>query len=196
MGPSGCGKSTLLSTLGALDLPTSGEILFDGESLASLGNLDRFRSEKIGFVFQSFYLLPTLSALENVQIPMFEGPLSARQRAAKAADLLKAVNMSHRTGHLPSRLSVGERQRVAIARSLANDPELLFADEPTGNLDSKTEREVLDLFARLHAERGMTLAMVTHSDEVAEHAMRVIRLRDGAVVDDGLASLRSVGARS
>jgi ABC-type lipoprotein export system ATPase subunit len=109
---------------------------------------------------------------------------------------LKAVNMSHRTGHLPSRLSVGERQRVAIARSLANDPELLFADEPTGNLDSKTEGEVLDLFARLHAERGMTLAMVTHSDEVAEHAMRVIRLRDGAVVDDGLASLRSVGARS
>ena len=186
MGPSGCGKSTLLATLGALDVPTSGEVIFDGTPLSSLGSLDRFRSREIGFVFQSFYLLPTLSALENVQIPMFEGTLSARARAEKARELLESVGMSHRASHLPMRLSVGERQRVAIARSLANDPQLLFADEPTGNLDSRTQDEVLELFAHLHAERGMTLVMVTHSEEVAAHAGRVIRFRDGRVVDDGL----------
>jgi putative ABC transport system ATP-binding protein len=186
MGPSGSGKSTLLSMLGALDRPTSGEVYFEGQPLSRLGNLDRFRSEKIGFVFQSFYLLPTLTALENVQIPMFEGKLRPKERVAKAQELLEAVGMSHRANHLPSRLSVGERQRVAIARSLANDPILLFGDEPTGNLDTKTADHILELFAGLHDERGVTLVVVTHSDEVAERAERVIHIRDGQVAEDSL----------
>jgi putative ABC transport system ATP-binding protein len=135
-------------------------------------------------VFQSFYLLPTLTAVENVQIPMFEGKRSAKERAAKARELLESVGMSHRADHLPSRLSVGERQRVAIARSLANDPLLLFGDEPTGNLDTRTADTILNLFARLHDERGVTLVVVTHSDEVAERAERVIHIRDGQVAED------------
>jgi putative ABC transport system ATP-binding protein len=184
MGPSGSGKSTLLSMLGALDRPTSGDVYFEGQPLSRMGNLDRFRNEKIGFVFQSFYLLPTLTALENVQIPMFEGKLPAKQRAAKAKDLLAAVNMSHRANHLPAKLSVGERQRVAIARSLANDPLLLFGDEPTGNLDTKTADTILALFERLHEQSGVTLVVVTHSDEVAEHAQRTIHIRDGQVAED------------
>jgi putative ABC transport system ATP-binding protein len=184
MGPSGSGKSTLLSMLGALDRPTSGEVYFEGRALSEMHDLDAFRNAKIGFVFQSFYLLPTLTALENVQIPMFEGKLPAKERAAKARALLDSVGMSHRANHLPSRLSVGERQRVAIARSLANDPILLFGDEPTGNLDTKTADTILHLFAQLHDERGMTLVVVTHSDEVAERAERVIHIRDGQVAED------------
>jgi putative ABC transport system ATP-binding protein len=179
MGPSGSGKSTLLNLIGALDVPSRGEIWFEGKPLATWGSLDRFRSQKLGFVFQSFYLLPTLTALENVQIPMFEGPLSAPRRKQKAGELLESVGMSHRAGHLPAQLSVGERQRVAVARALANDPVLLLADEPTGNLDSVTAEEVLSLFQMLHEQRGMTLAVVTHSPEVAARAQRVIRLRDG-----------------
>jgi putative ABC transport system ATP-binding protein len=184
MGPSGSGKSTLLSMLGALDRPTSGEVCFEGERLSSMPSLDRFRSEKIGFVFQSFYLLPTLTALENVQIPMFESNRPVKERAAKAKELLASVGMSHRLHHLPSKLSVGERQRVAIARSLANDPVLLFGDEPTGNLDTKTAELILGLFAKLHDESGVTLVVVTHSDEVAARADRVIHIRDGQVVED------------
>jgi putative ABC transport system ATP-binding protein len=184
MGPSGSGKSTLLNLLGALDRPSAGEVYFEGRPLRELGDLDHFRSQKIGFVFQSFYLLPTLTAVENVQIPMFEGPLGASARAHKAGELLAAVGMGHRAHHVPGQLSVGERQRVAIARALANDPVLLLADEPTGNLDSHTAAEVLDLFAALHRDRGMTLAVVTHSAEVAERAERVVRLRDGRVLDD------------
>jgi putative ABC transport system ATP-binding protein len=185
MGPSGSGKSTLLNLLGALDQPTAGDVYFEGRPLRELGDLDRFRSEKIGFVFQSFYLLPTLTALENVQIPMFEGRLGAAARARKAGELLESVGMSHRETHLPAQLSVGERQRVAIARALANDPVLLLADEPTGNLDSHTAAEVLALFASLHRKRGMALAVVTHSHEVAERAQRVIRLRDGRLIENG-----------
>ncbi|MGH7223180.1 MAG: ABC transporter ATP-binding protein, partial [Gemmataceae bacterium] len=146
MGASGCGKSTLLNLLGALDQPTSGEVCFEGQPLSAIPNLDRFRARKIGFVFQSFFLLPTLTALENVQVPMFEGPLIARQRIAKASELLELVGMSERARHRPGQLSVGQRQRVAIARALANDPVLLLADEPTGNLDSRTAAAVLDLF--------------------------------------------------
>jgi putative ABC transport system ATP-binding protein len=186
VGPSGSGKSTLLNLLGALDRPDEGETYFDGFPLSVHRDLDRLRSQKIGFVFQSFYLLPTLTALENVQIPMFEGPLSAGARARKAGELLEMVGLSHRAGHLPSRLSVGERQRVAIARALANDPVLLLADEPTGNLDSQTAADILDLFDRLHHMHGMTLAVVTHSQDVADRAERVIRLRDGRVVADSL----------
>jgi putative ABC transport system ATP-binding protein len=181
MGASGSGKSTLLNLLGALDRPTSGEVFFENRPLSAIPDLDQFRARKIGFVFQSFYLLPTLTALENVQVPIFEGPLGARQRSAKAQELLKLVGMSHRLHHRPAQLSVGERQRIAIARALANDPVLLLADEPTGNLDSRTAAEVLDLFEHLHRDKGMSLALVTHGQEVADRAERTIRMRDGRI---------------
>jgi ABC-type lipoprotein export system ATPase subunit len=181
MGPSGSGKSTLLNLLGALDRPTSGDILFEGQSLRERTDLDRFRSATLGFVFQSFYLLPTLTAEENVQIPMFESLLGPRERVAKATELLEVVGLSHRRKHVPSKLSVGERQRVAIARALANDPKLLLADEPTGNLDTASGRTVLDLFDRLHAERGLTLVVITHDSQVAARAQRTIWIRDGRI---------------
>jgi putative ABC transport system ATP-binding protein len=184
MGPSGSGKSTLLNLIGGLDRPTSGEILFDGVSLAAPGHLDRLRIDKVGFVFQAFHLLPTLSACENVQIPMFESSLGAAARRRRAAALLAEVGMTHRARHLPTQLSGGERQRVAIARALANDPMVLLADEPTGNLDTATGAEILKLFGRMHVERGLTILLVTHSQEIAEQAQRLIRLRDGRVVED------------
>jgi len=182
MGPSGSGKSTLLNLLGALDVPSSGTICFDGRPLSTLQSLDRFRALELGFVFQSFHLLPTLTAAENVQIPMFEGPRLPAARAKKAAELLEIVGMTPRAGHLPNRLSVGERQRVAIARALANDPQVLLADEPTGNLDSQTAGQVLELFDQLHRRQQMTIVVVTHGQEVAERAERIVQLRDGRVV--------------
>ena len=181
MGSSGSGKSTLLNLLGALDRPTSGEVFFEGQPLSSVADLDGFRSKKIGFIFQSFFLLPTLTALENVQIPMFEGPLGVRQRVAKATELLELVGMKDRLRHRPGQLSVGQRQRVAVARALANDPVLLLADEPTGNLDSHSAAAVLDLFDHLHRAKGMTLVLVTHGQEVAERGERIVRLRDGRI---------------
>ncbi|MBL9123478.1 MAG: ABC transporter ATP-binding protein [Planctomycetaceae bacterium] len=184
VGPSGSGKSTLLNLLGLLDEPSSGEICFDGQPITRLTQLDRVRARKIGFVFQSFHLLPMLTAVENVQVPMFEGDLGPKQRAAKAAQLLAAVGLEHRAHHLPLRLSVGERQRVAIARALANDPVLLLADEPTGNLDSQSGAEILELFARLHRSAGITLVVITHSAEVAAQAQRVISVRDGRIESD------------
>ena len=185
MGPSGSGKSTLLNLLGALDRPSSGEVYFRGEPLSARRDLDRFRARQIGFVFQSFFLLPTLTARENVQVPMFEGPpLSARERAKKADQLLESVGMLRRANHRPGKLSVGERQRVALARALANDPELLLADEPTGNLDSQSAAAVLDLLAALRRDRELTMVIVTHSEEVAERADRLVRLRDGQIVED------------
>ena len=141
--------------------------MYEEQPLTRMRDLDRFRSAKLGFVFQSFFLLPTLTAIENVQIPMFEGKLPAWERAAKAGQLLETVGMGHRKNHLPMQLSVGERQRVAIARALANDPMLLLADEPTGNLDSHSGEEVLKLFDHLHRDRGVTVVMITHSLEVA-----------------------------
>ncbi len=179
-GPSGCGKSTLLHLLGGLDRPTSGEVEFEGTPLGSL-DLDAFRARKLGFVFQSFHLLPTLTALENVQVPMFEGTVPASERPGRALSLLEEVGLGHRRDHRPSKLSVGERQRVAIARALANDPALLLADEPTGNLDSRGQREVLDLLARLRHDRGLTLVVVTHAAEVTAAADREIKLRDGVI---------------
>jgi len=186
MGPSGSGKSTLLNLLGALDVPTSGEIYFEGQALSTVTNLDRFRSQKVGFVFQSFYLLPILTALENVQVPMFEGPLSVSDRVRKAAELLELVGMSHRAKHMPLKLSVGERQRVAIARSLANDPIMLLADEPTGNLDSVSADGIFNLFARLHKERGVTIVLITHDADLAARAQRIVRMQDGHIKFDGL----------
>jgi putative ABC transport system ATP-binding protein len=188
MGPSGCGKSTLLNLLGGLDRPTSGEVYFEGQPLSTVRNLDQFRSRKVGFIFQSFLLLPTLSALENVQVPMFGGPLSASQRAAKARDLLGVVGLSHRLNHRPHGLSVGERQRVAIARALANDPPFLLADEPTGNLDSRTADQIFDLFDHLLRERGLTLVVVTHSEPLGKRARRILRLKDGRIENDQAAS--------
>ncbi len=180
-GPSGCGKSTLLHLLGGLDRPTSGEVYFRGEPLSRL-DLDAFRSRRLGFVFQSFHLIPTLSAAENVQVPMFESAWPRVERAARARRLIAEVGLSHRAGHSPGRLSVGERQRVAIARALANEPALLLADEPTGNLDTPTQSEVLGLLDRLRRDRGLTLVIVTHSAEVAAAADREVRLRDGQIV--------------
>jgi putative ABC transport system ATP-binding protein len=184
MGHSGSGKSTLLNMLGMLDRPTAGEIYLDGQPVSRVSNLDGLRAQKIGFVFQSFYLLPVLSALENVQVPMFEGTLPLAQRPRKAAELLELVHLGHRINHSPLQLSVGERQRVAIARALANDPLLLLADEPTGNLDSKSADSVFDLFAQLHRERGMTIVLITHSDELGLRAERVVRMADGRLKSD------------
>lgn len=184
VGPSGSGKSTLLNLLGALDAPTSGEVYFEGRPLGEWGSLDAFRSQKIGFVFQSFYLLPTLTAAENVQIPMFEGSLKLSERVTRAMELLQSVGLEHRVNHLPTQLSVGERQRVAIARAMANRPPLLLADEPTGNLDSRSGAEILNLFDRLHDNQGETLVVITHSNEVADRAQRVVEIRDGRIVSD------------
>lgn len=185
MGPSGSGKSTLLNLLGAIDRPTSGEILFQGRSYSELRDLDRLRAEKFGFVFQSFHLLPILTALENVQVPMFETELPARQRAAKARGLLRLVGVDHRADHLPEQLSVGERQRVAVARALANDPKVLMADEPTGNLDSENASGVFDLFDSLHREHGMTIVLITHAPELAARAERLVCMLDGRIRSDG-----------
>jgi putative ABC transport system ATP-binding protein len=146
-------------------------------------DIDHFRASTLGFVFQSFYLLPTLTALENVQIPMFETALTPRERSIKAAELLDLVGLSSRQTHLPAKLSVGERQRVAIARALANDPKLLLADEPTGNLDTASGNLVLDLFDRLHRDRGLTVVLITHDPNVAARAQRTILLRDGQIHD-------------
>lgn len=184
VGPSGSGKSTLLNCIGGLDHPTSGRVFFDGVEITSGNDLDNLRSEHIGYVFQSFYLLPTLTAIENVQLPMFETARSARDRAKRAADLLNIVGLSHRANHLPTQLSVGERQRVAIARALSNEPKVLLADEPTGNLDSATGEEILRLFETLHREHRMTLVVITHSDEVASRAERVVTVRDGKIIAD------------
>jgi putative ABC transport system ATP-binding protein len=181
-GPSGCGKSTLLHLLGGLDVPTAGEVRYEGTPLSAL-DLDNYRARKVGFVFQSFYLLPTLTAIENVQVPMFEAELPRTERVARAGRLLDEVGLSHRRDQLPSRLSGGERQRIAIARALANEPAVLLADEPTGNLDSASQDEVLKLLQKLRQERALTLVVVTHSPEVAATADRNIKLRDGKVVE-------------
>jgi ABC-type lipoprotein export system ATPase subunit len=179
-GPSGCGKSTLLHLLGGLDRPTQGEVYFRDKSLSKL-DIDNFRARQVGFVFQSFYLMPTLTALENIQIPMFEGPWPPRERVVRASRLIEEVGLADRSSHRPSQLSVGERQRIAIARSLANDPCLLLADEPTGNLDSKSQDEIIQLLHRLRDHRQLTLVIVTHSHEVAQAADRRIPMKDGQI---------------
>ncbi|HVA60131.1 MAG TPA: ABC transporter ATP-binding protein [Mycobacteriales bacterium] len=185
-GPSGSGKSTLLQLLGALDTPTSGRVGFDGHELADAGDrtLTRLRSEAIGFVFQQFNLIPTLTAAENVEVPMLPRGGSREERAARVSELLDQVGLADRRGHLPSRLSGGEQQRVAIARALANRPRVVLADEPTGNLDSATAGEIVDLLVRLSEDQGVTVVLVTHDEEVACRARRRVRLRSGEVAAD------------
>jgi putative ABC transport system ATP-binding protein len=181
-GPSGCGKSTLLHLLGGLDRPNEGEVFYEERPLGRL-DIDRFRALEVGFVFQSFYLMPTLTALENIQIPMFESARSSPERISQAERLIDEVGLANRRNHHPAKLSVGERQRVAIARALANDPKLLLADEPTGNLDSKNQDEIIHLLHRLRSERQLTLLIVTHSNDVAGAADRRIAMKDGRIND-------------
>ena len=183
-GPSGCGKTTLLQMFGALDRPTAGTLLYRGNSIPNLSDPSIYRAHEIGFIFQAFHLLPTFTALENVQIPMFEGGLSVSERKHRAITLLTWVGLEHRLNHFPSKLSGGERQRVAIARSLANGPSVLLADEPTGNLDSENARLILDLIVRVHREWNMTLVLVTHDMSIAKQASRTIQMKDGRVVSD------------
>jgi len=183
-GPSGCGKSTLLQMLGALDEPTQGEVLFRGESLRAIRDPSLFRAHTIGFVFQSFHLLPTLSALENVQMPMVEMAWSPRKRRTRAIELLNAVGLAERVSHRPRELSGGERQRVAIARSLANGPKLLLADEPTGNLDSCNAAQIIDLLLQIHQEQNMTMIIVTHDLAIAGCTDRIVRMLDGQIVTE------------
>jgi ABC-type lipoprotein export system ATPase subunit len=180
-GPSGSGKSTLLQLLGGLDRPTTGEVVYRDQSFTDSFDLDRYRSQHVGFVFQAFHLLPTLTALENVQIPMFESRLKARERAEKAEALLQDMGLEHRLKSHPNELSAGERQRVAIARSLANDPEILLADEPTGNLDSENSARIMALLAGIQARRKMTIIVVTHEEEVARCAERGVHILDGRI---------------
>jgi len=183
VGPSGSGKSTLLNLIGGLDRPTSGEIQVHGLSLraASEPELVRYRRERVGFIFQSFNLLPTLTALENVEAPMMLAEMPRPERRERALALLESVGLAPRVMHKPNELSGGEKQRVAIARALANRPLLLLADEPTGNLDSKTGAAVLNLLYALLKAQGLTMIMVTHDAEVAARANRIIHLRDGSI---------------
>lgn len=185
VGPSGSGKTTLLQMLGALDRPTSGTLSYRGKSLLDLDDAATYRAHQIGFIFQAFHLLPTFTAIENVQIPMFEGDRSRAARTARAIELLKSVGLEQRVNHFPAKLSGGERQRVAIARSLANSPSVLLADEPTGNLDSENAVNILDLLMNLHRQKRMTLILITHDMTVARRASRAIQMTDGRVVFDG-----------
>lgn len=184
VGPSGCGKSTLLHLLGVLDEPDEGEVRFRGKTVQGAAARSRFRSRNVGFIFQSFHLLPTLTSLENVQIPMFEMPWTRGERQRRAEALLREVGLAERFHHLPSELSGGERQRVAAARSLANRPEVILADEPTGNLDSSSATRVLDLLAAIQREHGAALVVATHDPCVTKHAVRVITMRDGRILSD------------
>lgn len=183
-GPSGCGKTTLLNLLGVLDKPSSGEILYRGRPLNSVKERSRFRAQEVGFVFQAFHLLPTLTALENVQIPMFEMPWSSAERVLRARHLLEEVGLASRLEHLPSELSGGERQRVAAARSLANGPSIILADEPTGNLDSANSSQLMNLLSELHDREHVTLVVATHDLAWARRATRVLTMCDGVVTSD------------
>jgi putative ABC transport system ATP-binding protein len=185
MGPSGSGKSTLMHILSFLDKPTSGDYFFDGRNIKSLSDdeLAEMRSKKVGFIFQSFNLLPTLSVLENVALPLTYTSISSEERNQKAKDLLEQVGLSHRLNYSPTKLSGGEKQRVAIARALVNNPEVIFADEPTGNLDSKSGAQVMKILQELN-KKGNTIILVTHEKSTAEHAERIIKIKDGNIIED------------
>lgn len=185
MGPSGSGKSTLMNLLGCLDTPSKGKYILSGENVGELedGELATIRNKRIGFVFQTFNLLPRLTSLDNVALPLVYAGLTKSQRNQKAMEVLERVGLGDRVDHKPNELSGGQRQRVAIARALVNDPALILADEPTGNLDSKTSYEIMDIFEQLHRE-GNTIILVTHEPDIAEHAHRIVRLRDGLIESD------------
>lgn len=186
MGPSGSGKSTMLHMLGCLDRPTKGKVIIDGVDVSKLSEdeLAKIRREKIGFIFQFFYLIPSLTALKNVELPMtFLGSIKDKEKKSK--ELLKMVGLQDRMYHRPNQMSGGESQRVAIARALANDPQIILADEPTGNLDSKSGKEVMEILIKLNKERGVTLILVTHDPSIARHAERIINLKDGMIIKGG-----------
>jgi putative ABC transport system ATP-binding protein len=191
VGSSGSGKSTLLNILGCLDLPTRGRYLFLGEDVANFDDLrlSRMRNRRIGFVFQSFQLISNLTVLENVEQPLLYARTPRGPRRKKCLGLLERVGLGHRASHLPSELSGGESQRVAVARALSNDPDLLLADEPTGNLDSKTSEQILQLFSELHTA-GATIMIITHDDAIAKEAPRQITIRDGRIESDRRSPVR------
>ena len=185
MGPSGSGKSTLMNLLGCLDTPTSGEYILNGHDVSSLedSELAEIRNKEIGFVFQTFNLLPRITALQNVALPMIYAGVGLSERMRRAEEALVSVGLANRMEHRPNQLSGGQRQRVAIARALVNHPSIILADEPTGNLDSKTSIEIMQLFQKIY-EQGNTIIIVTHEEDIAEHAHRIIRLRDGQIYAD------------
>lgn len=187
MGTSGSGKSTLMSILGCLDTPTSGDYLLAGQSIKSIddANLSIIRNEKIGFIFQTFHLLPRLSALQNVTLPLRYSKVTSDVANAQGLAMLAKVGLSDRAKHRPNEMSGGQRQRVAIARALVNQPQVIFADEPTGNLDSKTSFEIMQLITQLH-QQGQTIVMVTHEQEIANFAQRIITMKDGEIISDVL----------
>ena len=185
MGPSGSGKSTLMNIIGCLDTATAGRYVLNGKDVSEMEDnaLAEIRNKEIGFVFQQFNLLPRLTALENVALPLIYAGLTKKQRTEKAKQMLDLVNLTDRSGHKPNELSGGQSQRVAIARALVNDPAIILADEPTGNLDTKTSYEIMDIFEKINS-RGNTVVLVTHEEDIATRARRVIRLRDGLVESD------------
>ena len=187
MGPSGSGKSTLMNIIGCLDTPTTGTYILNENDVSDLteNELAEIRNKEIGFVFQTFNLLPRASALENVALPLIYEGYSSSEREEKALNALAGVGLEDRAHHKPNELSGGQRQRVAIARALVNDPSIILADEPTGNLDSKTSYDIMDLFQELH-DKGNTIIMVTHEEDIAEYSHRIIRLRDGLIESDKL----------
>jgi len=184
VGKSGCGKTTLLSLLSGLEKATKGRIMLNGKEMngASEDSLALFRRENVGFIFQSFNLIPTLSAWENVALPLFPLKMTGEERQRRATELLEKMELGHRIEHLPSALSGGEKQRVAIARALVNHPKIIFADEPTGNLDSSTGDAIMGILNKLHREEGVAILMVTHEDELAKTAQRLIRMKDGEIM--------------
>ena len=185
MGPSGSGKSTLMNLIGCLDTPTKGSYLLNGKQVSQMNDdeLARIRNEEIGFVFQTFNLLPRATALHNVELPLIYAGVTGKERSERAHKALERVELTDRKSHRPNELSGGQRQRVAVARALVNNPSILLADEPTGNLDSKTGEEIMNLFARLH-EAGNTIILVTHEADIAAHANRVVHIRDGQIEKD------------
>ncbi len=186
VGASGSGKSTLMNIIGILDRPTSGGYMLDGVDVCKANDkeVSQIRNKKIGFVFQTYNLIARTNAIKNVELPMMYAGVSKRERTARAKELLRLVDMEERMDHTPDELSGGQKQRVAIARALGNDPAIILADEPTGALDSKTGRMIMDLFHKLHKEKGITIVLITHSNELAEETQRIITLKDGTITGE------------